>query len=229
MEDVLRANAVQKAQDAGERRKYLTYANMLWLFTAGSLLGVAGEGLHSLLKRGYWETHVVSLGLPLCILYGLGAVGCYAGYCLLPRRNYFAQFLTYALVGTLLELLAGALLDLGLGMRAWNYSYKPFNFRGYICLSASIGWGAVGVLFTLLLARPLDRVFARLHGRLFTALTVLLTVYLAIDFFFTGVSLLRWSGRHFGKFARTALGKFIDRAFPDPFMKKRFVEWRFLR
>ncbi|MDE6398086.1 MAG: putative ABC transporter permease [Clostridiales bacterium] len=229
MENVLRAGVLPSAACETDRRKSLTYSNMLWLFVTGSLLGVVGEGLHSLVKRGYWETHVVSLGLPLCVLYGLGAVGCYIGYCLLPRRNYIVQFSAYALVGTLIELLSGGLLDFGLGMRAWNYSYKPYNFRGYICLSASLGWGVVGVLFSLLIARLLDLLFSKLGGRAFKVLTVLFTVYLAVDFFLTGVSLYRWSGRHFGKVARTALGRFADRAFPDSFMAKRFIEWRFIQ
>lgn len=211
------------------RKRYLTYAHMLWLFVAGSLLGVIAEGVHCLLRKGAWQTHVVSLGLPLCVLYGLGAVGCYAGHCLLPRHSYALRFFVYAVVGTVLELLTGGLLEFGLGMRAWNYAHKPYNFRGYICLSASIGWGIVGLLFSAVLARPLERIFSKLHGKAFAALTVFMSVYLVADFVLTGMCLFRWSRRRMGLSARTPLGGWIDRTFGDAFMRRRFVEWRFLR
>lgn len=81
----------EKAVTAAEKeqgKKRIAYAELVWLYVAGSLLGTVFEGLHSLLRRGAWESHVVSLTLPLCALYGLGAVGCYLCHLFLPRRNY---------------------------------------------------------------------------------------------------------------------------------------------
>lgn len=210
-------------------KKRVAYVELVWLYTAGSILGVLFEGLHTLIRYGQWESHVVSLTLPLCALYGLGAVGCYLGYRLLPRKRYVLQFLFFTAVGTVLELAAGLLLEFLFGMRAWNYSYKPFNFRGHICLSASIGWGVAGAAFSFASGRPLDSLFSRTRSRVHKILTVLLWIYVIADLFLTGACILRWSRRHFFKSARTGFGRWLDRTFPDAFMKKRFCEWRFLR
>ena len=32
-------------------------------------------------------------------------------------------------------------------MKWWDYSQNPLNFRGYICLGASLGWGAMALFF----------------------------------------------------------------------------------
>ena len=45
-----------------------------------------------------------------------------------------------AVVITLVELFAGSLLNLGLGLEVWDYSSLPFHFLGQICLPYSILW-----------------------------------------------------------------------------------------
>ncbi|MBQ7346376.1 MAG: hypothetical protein IJW55_00295 [Clostridia bacterium] len=49
-----------------------------------------------------------------------------------------------ALVGALfitgVELFAGCLLNLGLGLAVWDYSNMPYHFLGQICLPYSIFW-----------------------------------------------------------------------------------------
>lgn len=218
----------EKIENAG-RKRHIAYAELIWLYFVGSLLGVVIEGIYTYQRIGVWQDHVVSLTLPLCALYGLGAAGCYLGYRLLPHRQYLLHFVFFAFVGTALELAAGALLEFSLGMRAWNYSRKPFNFRGYICFSASIGWGVIGVVFSFLAGKPLDRMFSQPRSKLHKILTVLLWIYIVVDVLLTFACIFRWSCRHFHKPARTGFGRWIDRTFPDTFMKKRFCEWRFLK
>ena len=55
-------------------RNPITYRKLFWLFLIGSVTGVVLEGLFCLVSKGAWETHVVSVYLPLNPLYGIGAV-----------------------------------------------------------------------------------------------------------------------------------------------------------
>lgn len=41
---------------------------------------------------------------------------------------------------TLVELLLGCLLNIGLGMHIWSYADLPLNFLGQICLPYSVLW-----------------------------------------------------------------------------------------
>ena len=63
------------------------------------------------------------------------------------RANLIATFLMGMLVGTGLELITGPLMYHIFHMKWWDYSQNPLNFRGYICLGASLGWGAMALFF----------------------------------------------------------------------------------
>ena len=219
-----------KSPCARKRTAYLRYSTMFWLFLVGSLLGVYIEGLFCAVHYGRWETHVVSVWGPFCILYGIGAVACYIGHCFLKDSHPAFQFVAYFAVFSVIELLVGLLLEYGLGMRAWNYVNEVLQVRGHICLQNSMVWGIIGLVFSYWIASPVERVFAHFAGNRFMHVFVLVfTVFLAIDFFFTGAAAVRWSKRHYGKAARTFFGRWIDKMFPESFMAKRFVEWRFLQ
>lgn len=41
---------------------------------------------------------------------------------------------------TIVELIAGIIINIILGMNVWDYSNLPFNFLGQICLSFSLLW-----------------------------------------------------------------------------------------
>ena len=49
-------------------------------------------------------------------------------------------------LATAVELVAGWLLDVCFHARWWDYSDKPFNFHGYICLEFSLIWGLAIVM-----------------------------------------------------------------------------------
>lgn len=63
------------------------------------------------------------------------------------RANLLVTFLMGMLVGTGLELITGPLMYHIFHMKWWDYSQNPLNFRGYICLGASLGWGAMALFF----------------------------------------------------------------------------------
>lgn len=63
------------------------------------------------------------------------------------RANLITTFLMGMLVGTGLELITGPLMYHIFHMKWWDYSQNPLNFRGYICLGASLGWGAMALFF----------------------------------------------------------------------------------
>ena len=83
--------------------KPITYENMFWLFMIGSVLGVILEGIWCLIRAGHWETHVVSMWGPFCIIYGFGAVGLYLGSVRLKNKSRVTQFLVFSLIAAVFE------------------------------------------------------------------------------------------------------------------------------
>jgi len=228
-------------QKSGERivDKMSNAANVLtspWLFVdlvvlyiAGCLIGVPLEGLYVKIGQGHWETHVVSMIGPFCVIYGFGAVLYYLASLLLTGKPIVVRFLLLAATGTFFELLCGLLLLYGLKMRAWDYSNTFMNYKGLICLSMFFAWGAIGLGFDLLVPRC-SALLARLHRQPFGILAVLAAVVLLADLIFTGICISRWKKRYLDDLpATTALEQMIDERYPDDYMQNRFIEWRFIR
>lgn len=206
----------------------VSYFKLFVLFMTGSLAGYVFEGFFSLIKRGAWESHVVSVWGPFCILYGIGFAACYAGYSFMQNKGKLFQFLMFGIGGCVVELICGAVIDFGIHMRAWNYTKHPFNFRGYVSPDLILLWGAMGLMFVMCIPF-IERVFNKIDRKPVRALCGVLTVFMAVNFFITGSALIRWSQRHFNVAAANAYEESIDARYPDDYMENRFIEWRFIK
>lgn len=206
---------------------HISYQRLFWLFLFGSLAGVPIEGIFCVFKYGRWETHVVSVLAPLCVLYGLGAAGCYAMFVILKGKNRLTQFCSYAFVGFLLELVCGSVIRNLLGMKAWSYSNHFLNYKGIVSLKMTLAWGVVGIAFTYLIPF-IEKVFASMRSKNWATACKVLTVVLIFDFIITSAVLVRWSARHFEIPAANQFEQFLDYKFDDSFMENRFCEWTFL-
>ncbi|MDD7266840.1 MAG: putative ABC transporter permease [Lachnospiraceae bacterium] len=77
---------------------------------------------------------------PVIPLYGFGA----CALLLIVSRlgNGVVTLFLLGFVGaSLLELITGVVMERIFETKYWDYSHLPLNFKGYICLPISIGWG----------------------------------------------------------------------------------------
>ncbi|MGN1195797.1 MAG: putative ABC transporter permease [Acutalibacteraceae bacterium] len=205
----------------------ITYPKIFWLFIFGSLLGVLIEGLWCLMKYGHWETHVVTVFEPLCVIYGLGMSGCYIGSVLLESRGFVTKFLVFALIGTVVEFAAGFILEYGLNMKAWDYSDSFMNIKGYISVGMTLVWGILGLAFSY--AVPfLEKIFDKIQSKPWNIACAVLSIFLVVDIAVSAACFIRWSKRHEGILPSNTLERIIDDTYNDSFMKKRFCEWEFI-
>lgn len=222
------AEKIEVKNEANKKSGGITYSKLFWLFIAGSLLGILLEGVWYLIKYDHWETHVTTMWIPLCGIYGLGAAGCYAGCVLLKDKPFWVKFIVFCLVGAGIEVICGAALEFGLHMRAWNYAKRFMNFRGYVSLSMAVLWGFLGLAFNL--AVPyLEKVFAKMNGKLWRIACIALTVILLADFSLTASCMFRWRDRHENIPPSNKIERYIDEHYDDDFMSERFCEWKFIK
>lgn len=83
--------------------------------------------------------------LPVCPVYGLGAVG----ILLLPQgiaENPLLLWLFGGGIATAVEYLLGWFYEETLGVRFWDYSHLPGNVKGRVCPRFSLIWGALAVI-----------------------------------------------------------------------------------
>ncbi len=77
---------------------------------------------------------------PFCPIYGFGFVGAY--FILQPvSQNTITLFIGGVIIGTSFEYFVGELMIKIFGDFWWDYSKKPFNYKGIICLESTCAWG----------------------------------------------------------------------------------------
>ncbi len=129
-----------------------SFYDMTLLFFIYSFLGWCVEVAFVAVTLGKVENRGFLNG-PVCPIYGCGMLGVLA--ILAPiREQWILLFLGGMAVCTVVELFGGWILDKIFHMRWWDYSDKPFNFKGYICLGFSIMWG-FAVVFAVRFVHPL--------------------------------------------------------------------------
>ncbi|MBR5533822.1 MAG: putative ABC transporter permease [Ruminiclostridium sp.] len=109
-----------------------------------SFLGFLLEVLYARLLGREGHGRKCLLFLPLCPVYGLGAVAILHMPPLLQSRSV-AVFIAGGLLATLAEYAVGAFYLWGCGVRFWDYSQVPGNLLGLICPLYTLYWGLLAV------------------------------------------------------------------------------------
>ncbi len=136
---------------------YFVY-RMIALFLVYSFLGWCAEVAFQAVTEGL----VVNRGFlngPVCPIYGFGMIAVLTLLGLSATGDTQKISAVYIFAGgivlaTAIELFGGWALDRIFHARWWDYSDKPFNFHGYICLEFSLIWG-FGAIFVIRFVHPL--------------------------------------------------------------------------
>lgn len=148
-----------------------------------SFLGWCMERVVIRREKGEWENRGF-VRSPFCIIYGFGAM---LGYALLRpfAGNYVVLYVVGAVAATAFEYLTALLMLRLFGTFWWDYTNKPFNYRGIICLESTLGWGLVSVLLFAFMQNGVFTVVRRLSPRAGMAFAVVLVALYAADFAFS--------------------------------------------
>ena len=185
----------------------MTYYQICLYFLLYSFLGWVVEVIFHAVHLG----KIVNRGFlcgPVCPVYGFGMLAVLAagngvdrllaGHASAGAVNLGTGwlFLLGMLLTTAVELVAGWALDKIFHARWWDYSDKPLNFHGYICLEFSIYWGIGVVLVVKVLHRELAEHTAQMIPQQigWPVMAVLYAGYL-FDFIVTVLSVLRMNRR----------------------------------
>ena len=150
-----------------------------WIFFIYAFLGWCTEVSYAALNTGRFVNRGFLNG-PVCPIYGFGVVIVLA--CLTPlKKNFFFLFLGSVLLTSALEWITGFVLEKIFHQRWWDYSDKPFNLGGYICLQFSVAWG-LACLFVVDILHPSIEFFIRVIPHpLGWALLGIFSLVMAVD------------------------------------------------
>lgn len=139
-----------------------------------------------------WETSYVSVRMkrftnrgfmhgPMLPIYGSGAITML--FTTLPvNSNMVLVFIVACISATILELCTGTAMEAIFKVRYWDYTRYKINYKGYICLKASILWGVAGVLLVFFVNRPISGMVLAIPRQIADLIAFALTFVAACDF-----------------------------------------------
>ena len=136
-------------------------AHWFWFFLFYSFWGFCLEILFARVTHTAKQDRKCFYFLPLCPVYGLGALAILA----LPgflSEHPFLLFLSGGAVATGAEYGMGLFYERVLGVRFWDYSHLPANLGGKVCLLFSAMWGLLSLGLVYLVHPTMERLAAAL-------------------------------------------------------------------
>ncbi len=171
----------------------MTYSGtqLLWLFLCYSFLGWVLETATAAVRKKRFVNRGMVNG-PFCVIYGIAAALITATT---GELHGFWLFLDCVILATVIEWVAGHLIERWYRERWWNYENIRWNLDGYISLPTSLFWGALGVLVARFGNRLLLSLFRMLPSLLGRLTVFILTGLIAVDIIATAAVLSGQSRR----------------------------------
>ncbi len=169
----------------------MSYFDIAFYFLLYSFLGWVVEVVFHVYK----ERHLINRGFlagPVCPVYGFGMLG------ILSLLQYFTThqptnqigilptFLLGFVVCSLVEFIAGWILDVIFHARWWDYRNEKWNIHGYVCLKFSLLWG-LGVVILIYGIHPFFTKipFQPTHQTIYWVVLAICYAIYAFDFLLT--------------------------------------------
>ena len=156
-----------------------TFFELYAYFMIYSFLGWAMESTYVSINAKKWVNRGFING-PFCPIYGTGAL-----LILLALKpvsdSILLLFLGGFVIATVVEYLIGLILEKLFHATWWDYSQKPFNIKGRVCLERSVEWGVL-TAFVMRVVQPVIADFVAAIPRAWGEFAAtLLLAYLAVD------------------------------------------------
>ncbi len=133
--------------------------------------------------RSIMEKKIINTGFlkgPICPIYGIGAIIMFT-FLQSLENNIVLLFLVSIIILTLWEYIVGVMLEKMFHTRYWDYSDHRFNIQGRICLSNSIYWGVLGVVFVKYIHPNIQNLIQKVDIKLLYFIVTILMVVFIVD------------------------------------------------
>ncbi len=166
---------------------FLTYILYFFFYSA---VGWLVESVYCSIAARKWINRGFLTG-PICPIYGTGAV--VFAVCLGPLKDTAVivsvagkefsitpvlVFVAGMILADIVEFITSVIMEKLFRARWWDYSDKPFNIQGRICLMHTLYWGVACIVFLYLVHPFVQKAAAELPQKaVYAALTVILIAF----------------------------------------------------
>lgn len=118
---------------------------------------------------------------PICPIYGFGALFVY--FILKPLEGHYVRlYIIGAILATCVEFVVAKIMIRYMGCVWWDYSDKPFNYKGILCLESTLAWGLYTIVMFGFLHKAVMAFTNRISMSTGKVLSALLAIYYVIAF-----------------------------------------------
>lgn len=163
---------------------------LLWLFLIYSFVGWILETIFAITK----QRKIINRGLingPFCTVYGFSGVLITVA---LKDLSGVWLFLFSAIYASVIEWVAGKIIEKICHERWWNYENNKFNLGGYISLQTSVLWGVLGFIAVTFTNSLLIDAYKLIPFMVIRIILIVVVVALAADMIFS-LLILYYNGR----------------------------------
>ena len=163
---------------------------LLWLFLIYSFVGWILETIFAITK----QRKIINRGLingPFCTVYGFTGVLITVA---LKDLSGVWLFLFSAIYASVIEWVAGKIIEKICHERWWNYENNKFNLGGYISLQTSVLWGVLGFIAVTFTNSLLIDAYKLIPFMVVRIILIVVVVALAADIIFS-LLILYYNGR----------------------------------
>ena len=118
---------------------------------------------------------------PICPIYGVGGL---TVHLVLSDfvGDYFTLFIVGSIFATSIEFLTAKIMIKIFNCVWWDYTNKPFNYKGIICLESSVVWGLYSIMEITFLKDMIFVLIDQIPINLGKVIVIGVSIYYIIDF-----------------------------------------------
>lgn len=191
------AKNTEEVVEIEKNKKRFTIAGIsIWrllaYFIIYSVVGFVIETVFGLVTKGVIESRQSSLYLPICSIYGCGAVVMILGLQRFSKNNY-SLFFGGFIIGSIVEYIVSLIGEFIFHIKWWDYSDMAFNINGRICIAFSFFWGILAIYlmshFHPKVDKMIDKLTKKISPKLLKIIIVLSILAILASFIISSFAL----------------------------------------
>ena len=197
-----------------------SFYKIVLLFFCGAFLGDLTETVFCRITAGVWMSRSSVVWGPFSIVWGLAIALVTALLYKYKDRSDSFLFGMGSFLGGAYEYLCSVFTELVFGKVFWDYSEIPFNLGGRINLLYCFFWGIAAVVWIRYGYPLVAKLMANLKKHILPWMTVVLTVFMAVNMGLSALALARYDARTSGLAPANQLDVFLDEHFDNARMER---------
>ena len=162
---------------------------LFYYFIIYSFLGWCIETIYATINKKEFVNRGFLHG-PFCPIYGFGTLSIIV--LLKPiESNYIFLFLGSVFLTSTIEYITGYILENSFNSTWWDYSDRPYNLHGRVCLSFSIIWGFISIFILKVIHPYTIYIVNSIPNSLSMILFNVMLLYLFVDFTVTVITIFK--------------------------------------